>query len=74
MNRKSILFYLVFALITLSSCHKEKEISFSAEEIMIDLGCSDRDVCRFVKVTDDAPVSVSGIDYDKVGSYQAVFG
>lgn len=48
-------------------------MTFSTEEIMIDLGSSDKDVCQFVKVTDNTPITVSGIDYDKVGSYQALF-
>ena len=72
MIKKSIL-YLFFAVIALTSCNKEKVMTFSTEEIMIDLGSSDKDVCQFVKVTDNAPITVSGIDYDKVGSYQAVF-
>ncbi len=72
MIKKSIL-YLFFAVIALTSCNKEKVMTFSTEEIMIDLGSSDKEVCQFVKVTDDAPITVSGIDYDKVGSYQAVF-
>ena len=47
-------------------------MTFTSEEIMIDLGSRDKDVCQFVKVTDNAPITVSGIDYDKVGSYQAL--
>ena len=48
-------------------------MTFTSKEIMVDLGSSDKDVCQFVKVTDNAPITVSGIDYDKVGSYQALF-
>ncbi|MBQ2489921.1 MAG: hypothetical protein II525_08955 [Bacteroidales bacterium] len=72
MNKKSIL-YLFFAVIALTSCKKEQEMTFTSEEIMIDLGSSDKDVFQFVKVTDNAPITISGIDYDKVGSYQALF-
>ena len=64
---------LLFAAVAFSSCKKEQEMTFTSEEIMIDLGSSDKDVFQFVKVTDNAPITISGIDYDKVGSYQALF-
>ena len=73
MNKKSILLCLLFAAVVFSSCKKEQEMTFTSEEIMIDLRSRDKDVCQFVKVTDNAPITVSGIDYDKVGSYQALF-
>ncbi|NLE63895.1 MAG: hypothetical protein GX612_08675 [Bacteroidales bacterium] len=68
---------LLFAFISCEKPEPEPEpepvtLTFSGD-IVIDLGSTDADVLAFVTASDKSEVSVSGIDYDKVGEQEATF-
>lgn len=70
--RKIIIFTLT-AVLFLSSCKKETTLSFNDEEIIIDLGGSEEDILKYVSASDNSKISVSGINYDKVGLQHGLF-
>ena len=63
------------AMVLFSSCNKEEEvtISFTSDNIMVDLGSSNADLAKYAKASDNSSVTVSGVDFDKVGEQTATF-
>ena len=63
------------AMVLFSSCGKEKEVSitFTSDNIMVDLGSSGADLAKYAKASDGSSVTVSGVDFDKVGEQTATF-
>lgn len=70
---KRILIVITTMCVALASCHKETTLVFSTDEITVDLGATDKELLQYVKSSDGTEVTVSGVDYDKVGLHQAVF-
>ncbi len=71
--KKSISIVLTVMIVALASCRKDTTLIFTTDELSVDLGSTDSDVLQFVKASDGSEVTVSGIDYGKVGLQQAVF-
>ena len=63
------------AMVLFSSCNKDNEVSitFTSDNIMVDLGSSGSDLAKFAKASDGSAVTVSGVDFDKVGEQTATF-
>ena len=63
------------AMVLFSSCNKDNEVSitFTSDNIMVDMGSSGSDLAKFAKASDGSAVTVSGVDFDKVGEQTATF-
>jgi len=63
------------AMVLFSSCNKEKEvsISFTSDNIVVDLGSTAADLAKFAKASDESSVTVSGVDFEKIGEQTATF-
>lgn len=82
MKRRIFTLASIALLFAFTSCEKPEPepepepepvtLTFSGD-IVIDLGSTDADVLEFVTASDKSEVSVSGIDYDKVGEQEATF-
>lgn len=70
---KRILIVITTMCVALASCHKETTLVFSTDEITVDLGATDKELLQYVKSSDGTEVTVSGVDFNKVGLHQAVF-
>lgn len=70
---KRILMYTVVAILLLPGCKKETSLTFTNDEIVVDLGSSDADILKYVSASDGSEIKVSGIDYNKVGLQHGTF-
>ena len=71
MKRMYIL--ILAAMLLLPGCKKETSLTFTNDDIIVDLGSSDADVLKYVSASDKSEIRVSGIDYDKAGLQQGLF-
>ncbi|MBO7465016.1 MAG: hypothetical protein J6T56_04090 [Bacteroidales bacterium] len=73
--KKGFLMLAAAAMVLFSSCNKDNEVSitFTSDNIMVDLGSSGSDLAKFAKASDGSAVTVSGVDFDKVGEQTATF-
>lgn len=61
------------AMVLFSSCKKDVTISFTSDNIVVDLGSTAADLAKYAKASDNSSVTVSGVDFDKVGEQTATF-
>ena len=62
------------AMVLFSSCDKEDgSITFTSDNIVVDLGSTGADLAKFAKSSDGSSVTVSGVDFDKIGEQTATF-
>lgn len=72
------------ALLVFGSCTKDDDntkdntkdnvtITFTSDEIIVDLGSSNADLAKYAKASDGSTVTVSGVDFDMVGEQTATF-
>lgn len=71
MKRMYIL--ILAAMLLFPGCKKETSLTFTNDDIIVDLGSSDADVLKYVSASDGSKITVSGIDYDKAGLQQGIF-
>lgn len=71
MKRMYIL--ILAAMLLFPGCKKETSLTFTNDDIIVDLGSSDADVLKYVSASDKSEIRVSGIDYDKAGLQQGLF-
>ena len=83
MKRKFLFTVLVMALsVAVISCEKPGKddegtktvtISFTSDDITLDLGSTNVDLLAFATASDGSTITVSGIDYEKIGEQNATF-
>ena len=73
--KRSFLMLAAAATMLFSSCDKEKEVSitFTSDNIVVDLGSNASDLAKFAKASDESSVTVSGVDFEKIGEQTATF-
>ena len=72
--KKSILSLAAVAVFGLFMTSCEPDVTFEGiNDIVVDLGSTDADVLAGVTASNDAEVTVTGIDYDKAGEHNAIF-
>ena len=72
--KKSILSLAAIAVFGLFMTSCEPDVTFEGiNDIVVDLGSTDADVLAGVTASNDAEVTVTGIDYDKAGEHNAIF-
>jgi hypothetical protein len=72
MKKEILTMVMTFAL-AMSSCDKEVTLVFSSDDITVDLGGTNKELLKYVQSSDGSEVTVSGVNFDKVCSYQALF-
>ena len=82
--KKGIFLMAAAALLVFGSCTKDDDntkdntkdnvtITFTSDEIIVDLGSSNADLAKYAKASDGSTVTVSGVDFDQPGEQTATF-
>lgn len=71
--KKGCLLLAVACMLFTVSCKKDVSITFSSDNIVVGLGGSNADLIKYAKASDGSTISVSGVDFEKIGEQTATF-